>query len=230
MNSRVMLGLVQACFAIACSKEPQSPIAPAPTSNSLTIESLSTHVTSGDYRIYAVRIRVRETAGGPVRLSEVAIHFVGAGIAASRTFSNIPNHAIAAHTSVELDDFTVTDEAHQFDSATEIVATVTYRDEAGKTWAAAKSAVVPNCANHFDIWGPSLLAVGKSIQLFAGLETGCSPMFYPLNPSSMQWRSLTPEIADVNTSGLVTGRAHGLASIQGTYGHGVSTHTLRVSR
>lgn len=230
MNSRLLLGLALVCFLSGCSDVPRSPTAPIPdpTLNNLIIQSVSTFITVGDYRLYSVRIRVREASATPVTISRIVLQFRGDGIAVSRTFSNIAENAIGPSASVELDDLHVADESHEFDSARTILVTVTYA-AAGQMGAAVVETPVPNCATFFEVWGASnLIAVKESMQMYGGIETGCSPTYYPVDASSIEWRTLNPTVASINRSGVITGLANGLATIQGTYGRTVSSHKVRV--
>lgn len=227
MDARALVYLTLACCLSGCSNGPKSPTEPGVPGNSLTVEQASVFINAGDFRIYSVRLRVRETAGSPITIAQVALQFLGESVAATRTFSTIAKGQIAANSSVELDDLIVMDEPHQLDAAKTISATVTYRNQSGETWTATAHTAVPNCANTFDVWGPALIGVGQSAQLSAGLET-CPPMFYPLSGSQVQWRSLTPDLASVDDRGRVTALGRGLASIEGTYGHMRSTHTVTV--
>ena len=207
---------------------PRTPTQPSPKENTLSVQSVSAFIESGDYQVYLVRLRVRETAGSPIAISEVVLQFLGEGLSATRRFPNIPKGNIAAGASVELDDLVVSDELHELDKAKTVVATVTYRIAAGETWAAVGTGTVPDCGRSFLVWGPPSIAVGQTIELSGGLEFVCSPMWYPLSRTSIQWRSLNPAIATVDAAGRVTGVARGNATIQGTYGRVVSSYRFTV--
>lgn len=195
----------------------------------LTVESVSTYITAGDYRNYFVRIRVRDTAGTPSWISRIALEFTGDNVAASRTFTNIPTGAIPANQSVELDDLVVQDERHELDRVMTIVATVTYATSTGRTATAAGAAAIPACMNRFRVTGPEAMNVGQSGQMSGSLTFGCQPNFLPLSPSQIEWQSLSPDIAGVDRAGIVAARASGAATIRGIYGVPVATHTVRVA-
>src|SRR5688572_24821491 len=141
---------------------------PDPTLENLAVQSISTFITVGDYRIYSVRVRVIETSAVPSTISSISLQFLGGGVPPTRTFENIAKNAIAPRASVELDDLQVVDDRHELDSATTILATVTYA-ASGRTGTVVAGTAIPNCANYFDVWGPYLIAVAEVVQMSAGL-------------------------------------------------------------
>lgn len=226
MGSRTWLVLTLACLLTGCSNEGRSPTEPDPAVTNLAIQEVSAFINSADYRVYYVRIRVRETSGSPATISRITLQFLGDGVDATRSFSNIPKNSIAANATIELDDLEVFDQPHQLDSAKRIVATVVYNTR-GEIGAATREGSVPTCANRFTLAGPALIAIGESARLFGRFNT-CPTMSYPLDGSQIQWRSLDPALASVNSVGLVTGLAQGLATIQGGYGDVVASHKMTI--
>lgn len=228
MVPRGLLVLTLACLLTGCADAPRTPIQPDPAVNSLAVESVSAFIVSADYRVYSVRIRLRETSGRPLTISRIDLQFLGDGLDVTRTFSNIPKHSVSINASVELDDLEVADQPHQLDSAKSIIATVVYKTPAGETGAAIGGASVPTCTFRFDIGGPALIAVGDSTRMSGRFDT-CPAMSYPLDGSQIRWRSLDPTIASVNSVGVVTGLANGLATIQGEYRGVVSSHKVTIN-
>jgi hypothetical protein len=227
MVPRGRLVLTLACLLTGCADAPRTPIQPDPAVNSLAVESVSAFIVSADYRVYSVRIRLRETSGSPATISRIALQFLGDGLDVTRTVTNIPKNSVPANASIELDDLEVTDQPHQLDSAKSITATVVYSTRAGETGAASGGGSLPTCTFRFDIGGPALIAVGESTRM-SGRFDACPAMSYPLDGSQIQWRSLEPTIASVSSVGVVTGLATGLATIQGEYRGVVSSHRVTI--
>ena len=56
-------------FSPDAAVHPRTPIQPGPEVKSLDVESVSEFIWSADYRVHYVRIRLRDTSGGPFTIS-----------------------------------------------------------------------------------------------------------------------------------------------------------------
>jgi hypothetical protein len=224
---RGLLVLTLACVLPGCAGASRTPTQPDPAVKSLGVESVSSFIWSGDYRVHYVRIRLRETSGNGVTISRIDLQFLGDGVDVTRTFSNIPKSNIGANATIELDDLKVVDEPHQLDSAKTMIATVIYRTLVGETGAAVGGGAVPTCTIRFRIGGPTFIAVGDSRRM-SGAWDACPTNTYPLDGSQIRWRSLDPTVATVDAVGVVTGLVNGLATIQGAYADVVKSHKVTI--
>lgn len=227
MAPRGVLVLMLPCLLAGCSGAPRTPTQPGPMVKTVSVESVSETIWSADYWVHYVRIRLRETSGSPVTISRVDLQFIGDGVDATRTFTNVSGYTTLGNGAIELRELKIVDQPHQLDSATSVIATVIYTTRPGETGAATGRGVVPTCTFRFNVGGPVLVPVGESRQVSGGWSA-CPSNYYPLDGSQIRWRSLDPAVASVNESGLVTGLTDGVATIQGTYRDVVRSHKFTI--
>ena len=104
LNHRMGLipfALVLMLVLLGCSDSPRTPTVPDRSLNSLRLESVSTSITAGDYRTFSVRVRVNETSGTSVVISDATLQFAGDGSSVTQTFSHIPRNTIGPGATVD---------------------------------------------------------------------------------------------------------------------------------